>query len=172
MYVRYKQFTTYTNTCLIFWETEDKKVLEGCGNPPKVTPVRAETSILVYTKPPGEIALTVSLEDLLVLPHVAKKQGRGETVSFVKNLYRNRALAARVTARSCGHRADSAGRRPGPKTAGPRPRLPAGKPHLGKSRHEGETLGVGLGWWKKDQRKKRPSANRASSKGGKNEHVK
>lgn len=65
VYMKYKQFDTYTNICLIFWESwKKKKRPEGCGNSSKVTQhVRAEINILVFTKPPGEILLTISQKD-------------------------------------------------------------------------------------------------------------
>lgn len=82
-HIRYKQFTTYTNICLqTFLRDLKKKVLEGCGNSSKVTQVRAEINILVYTKPPGENVLTISQKEFLfVLLYIIK--GGETTVSSV-----------------------------------------------------------------------------------------
>lgn len=49
VYMRYRQFTTYTNICLIFCEIK-KKRYKGVATHPRSQQVRAEINTQVYTR--------------------------------------------------------------------------------------------------------------------------
>lgn len=65
VYMKYKQFTTYTNIYLIFWEIKKEVIIWVWQFIQGHTEVRAEINILVYHKPPGEILLTIWQKDFL-----------------------------------------------------------------------------------------------------------